>query len=131
MDLCKKLSITSIKFRFLSFEFFIIFIMYCDAFTGRDEPKCAMIVARVLLGHTAIQRKLDTSSHKANSAPCKKCFHTTSKSAPKFDSLIFEGKLFREYVVYEGCLAYPEYVVKYTRSNSSMITDVAVDHTSM
>lgn len=93
-----------------------------DQYTGaRDyngqQTTCCMILARVLLGNSVITKVRNSDLTTATSAPCKlclsvKCSHEISY---KFDSLIFDGGLFREYVVYDNGLAYPEFVIYYDR----------------
>lgn len=82
-----------------------------------EQSACCMILARVLLGNSVITKVRNGDLRSATSTPCKICLKVdcVHDSSNKFDSLIFDGGLFREYVIYENQLVYPEYVIYYDR----------------
>jgi hypothetical protein len=93
-----------------------------DQYTGRTGDPCVMFLCRVLVGqpHIMLQPKHDIVrpsclEHKAFECLCP---------GKRFDSVLVQTKRqdpasrferFREIVIYEGCQAYPEYVVHYKR----------------
>lgn len=80
--------------------------------------KWKFLVVRVTLGNFVIQTKVDRAEGVPKSAPCKKCFksaYTTDRRrkppSEMFDSVIYDGTE-RYYVVYNGALTKPEFVVE-------------------
>ncbi|XP_045199859.1 uncharacterized protein LOC123554054 isoform X2 [Mercenaria mercenaria] len=97
-----------------------------DQYTGkgrdRKDELCCILVCRVLLGNSVIIRRNvhnHTVTSQATSAPCKTCLKPEPdcqcSESTKFDSVIFEGVLFRDFVVYETCSCFPEFAIMYTR----------------
>lgn len=81
-----------------------------------------MFLIRMLLGNPYVSS--DSNPHKFVRPPCTKCRKDNCNDARHgkgifghfFDSVIGEnGKLFREFVVYDGELCYPEYLITYER----------------
>ncbi|XP_053404983.1 uncharacterized protein LOC128558794 [Mercenaria mercenaria] len=102
-----------------------------DQYTGKGddvkEPLCCMILCRVLLGDGVIQRrnvKNPTMTSDATSAPCKTCLKPKPdcqcRKSTKYDSVIFDGLVFREFVVYETCSCFPEFAILYKRVKSNV-----------
>lgn len=83
-----------------------------------------MILARVLIGDTFLcgpNYARSQDSDKIVRPPCKTCLKDKCLCQAKtnYDSLLYDGKaqgkLFREFVVYERHLCYPEYFITYVR----------------
>ncbi|XP_070176785.1 uncharacterized protein [Littorina saxatilis] len=78
-------------------------------------PK-TMLLVRMLLGEPHINT--DRSPPKFSRPPCKGCLQLLCdcQHATHYDSVVDDaGRLFREFVVYEQCQCYPEYIITYKR----------------
>ncbi|GFN82155.1 poly [ADP-ribose] polymerase [Plakobranchus ocellatus] len=98
---------------------------YADDKNNRSQPgkKLTLIMFRALLGdvflcndqHASVQSK---TSKKLSRPPCMKCKEDVCHCFPQklHDSVMGDGKwLFREFVLYDKNLCYPEYIINYTR----------------
>ncbi|XP_005112055.1 uncharacterized protein LOC101851461 [Aplysia californica] len=96
---------------------------YADVKGSRSPvgTKLKMILARVLLGDTFLCGKDFVTNAKRGPTlvrpPCKACFKTLCRCRNKkhFDSVMGQGWLFREFVIYDGDVCYPEYIITYVR----------------
>ncbi|KAH3854915.1 uncharacterized protein LOC127870854 [Dreissena polymorpha] len=96
-------------------------VVKADQYTTPDENgMCCIIVAKVLIGDFCVSFNRQNIPPSSQQPPCKKCMkiecskkHKTE--GPRFDSVVFIGGLFREYVVFDNCQAYPEYIIYYKR----------------
>jgi hypothetical protein len=75
-----------------------------------------MILMRVLLGEPYVNKAHNPDKY--NRPPCKRCYKDkcACKKAELFDSVIDDaGRNFREFVIYDKCMCYPEYIITYVR----------------
>ncbi|XP_045203465.2 uncharacterized protein LOC123556644 isoform X2 [Mercenaria mercenaria] len=81
-----------------------------------------MFLIRMVLGNSYLCS--DQNPHKYRRPPCTSCYkddckdtkHARHKYGHMFDSVVGDnGKLFREFVVYDSALCYPEYLITYER----------------
>ena len=82
----------------------------------RTNGNKTMILMRVLLGEPYINK--NGNPPKYQRPPCKSCYQDKCqcKAPSNFDSVIDDaGRNFREFVVYERCMCYPEYFITYQR----------------
>lgn len=103
----------------------IIFVLIPDEKGNRSAGqgnKKRMFLLRMLLGNSYICK--DPNPHKYRRPPCTSCFkddckdtrHEDNKFGHMFNSVVGDnGKLFREFVVYDGSVCYPEYLITYER----------------
>ncbi|XP_005096756.1 uncharacterized protein LOC101851403 [Aplysia californica] len=95
---------------------------YADGKDSRSsaDTKLTMILARVLLGDPFLCGKVfvgGPGDKKLVRPPCKTCFADYCRCPDKkfFDSVMGQGWLFREFVIYEKHVCYPEYIITYVR----------------
>ncbi|XP_045203458.2 uncharacterized protein LOC123556639 isoform X1 [Mercenaria mercenaria] len=88
---------------------------------GPDNPK-KMFLIRMVLGNAFLCS--EPNPYKYRRPPCTRCFrddcskpnHEKGKFGHFFDSVVGDNsKLFREFVVYDNSLCYPEYLITYER----------------
>ena len=73
-----------------------------------------MILVRVLLGEPYLQR--DQKPPQYRKPPCCKCLQDSCDcNTETFNSVVDDVRLFREFVVYDQNVAYPEYFITYKR----------------
>ena len=89
-----------------------------EQYVPPDKNGQWMFLARVYLGtphHTDVEMGKATRPPCVDGKKCKKkgkgCTHQRADSVVFYDS----GKRFREFVVYDCDLAYPEYIIQYER----------------
>ncbi|KAK7488792.1 hypothetical protein BaRGS_00019927, partial [Batillaria attramentaria] len=86
--------------------------------TARTDgsEQLVMILMRTLLGEPHVTSA--SNPPKFERPPCKNCKRArcTCEGSEQFDSVIDDSeRIFREFVVYERCLCYPEYFITYQR----------------
>ncbi|XP_053398882.1 uncharacterized protein LOC123556640 [Mercenaria mercenaria] len=88
---------------------------------GPKNPK-KMFLIRMVLGNAFLCS--DKNPYKYRRPPCTRCYrddcsnpkHEKGKFGHYFDSVVGDNsKLFREFVVYDNSLCYPEYLITYER----------------
>ena len=81
-----------------------------------NAEELTMILMRMLLGEPFLHTDKNPSSFKR--PPCMKCCKRTCSCTDSrlFDSIIDDSnRIFREFVVYEQNVCYPEYLITYKR----------------
>ncbi|KAL8570312.1 hypothetical protein ACOMHN_011333 [Nucella lapillus] len=90
---------------------------YTDDRTNRSSGNKTMILMRVLLGEAFINKSGNPTKY--SRPPCKRCYQdrcSKCQGAGFFDSVIDDaGRNFREFVIYDRCMCYPEYFITYQR----------------
>ena len=87
-----------------------------DDKTNRTSGNKTMLLMRVLLGEPYINKNSNPTKYQR--PPCKSCYQDRCqcKNPALFDSVIDDaGRNFREFVIYERCMCYPEYFITYQR----------------
>ncbi|XP_045203469.2 uncharacterized protein LOC123556646 isoform X2 [Mercenaria mercenaria] len=88
---------------------------------GQGIPR-NMFLIRMVLGNSYLCNDLNPPKYRR--PPCTSCYkddckdtkHARHKYGHMFDSVVADnGKLFREFVVYDNALCYPEYLITYER----------------
>ncbi|XP_052286469.1 uncharacterized protein LOC127882080 isoform X2 [Dreissena polymorpha] len=96
-------------------------LVKADQYTKPDESgMCCVIMARVLLGDFVVAPKSSDIPSTSLQPPCKECMTTlcndkTDTPHPRFDSVVYTGGLYKEFVVYDNWQAYPEFIIFYKR----------------
>ncbi|PVD35163.1 hypothetical protein C0Q70_06444 [Pomacea canaliculata] len=89
---------------------------YTDDKDQRTSGEKTMVLVRVVLGNPFINTSSDPDKFKR--PPCKWCFKDlcSCDDPSYFDSVIDDaGRNFREFVVYDRSMCYPEYFITYNR----------------
>lgn len=79
------------------------------------DEELTMILTRVLLGEPFIHKEAQPQAFKR--PPCMSCSQRDCQciNSTLFNSIIDDVRLFREFVVYDQSVCYPEYIVTYKR----------------
>ncbi|XP_053400876.1 poly [ADP-ribose] polymerase tankyrase-like [Mercenaria mercenaria] len=86
---------------------------YADDISKRQREGLQMFLVRACLGEACTL----TEARKLKRPPCcMKCFEDDScDNENRYDSVVLDQFIFREFVVYESSLVYPEYLITYDR----------------
>ena len=92
------------------------FTTYCltDPWNSRTKKDLHMFLVRACLGR---MYKTDECKRRKR-PPCRErdCGNDECAHEDRYHSIVEERKfIFREFIVYEGCQAYPEYLITYDR----------------
>ncbi|KAL8558368.1 hypothetical protein ACOMHN_061247 [Nucella lapillus] len=89
---------------------------YTDVKQNRTKgQELTMFLMRMLLGEPFIHK--EQNPQKFRRPPCRSCSQSSCQcpESKLFDSIIDDVRLFREFVVYDQSVCYPEYIITYSR----------------